>query len=166
MKYCRNPQHRSESSPITGRFRPQRAHLFLLVALTLFLSAAPAFAERLAVIVDTANIRRGPGTGYEILWQVGRYYPLEVVERRGDWLLFRDFEGDNGWIHKKLVRDTDAVITTVENCNIRSGPGTNNPVVFTAERGVAFRVLKRQGDWLKIRHPDGDEGWIYRKLVW
>lgn len=132
----------------------------------LLLWSATAFAERLAVIVDTANIRRGPGTGHEVLWQVGRYYPLQIIERRGEWLLFSDFEGDCGWIHQKLVTDTDAVITIIDNCNIRSGPGTDNPVVFTAERGVAFRVLNRRGDWLQIRHPDGDEGWVHRKLVW
>jgi len=138
---------------------------FLLVG-GLVLFAGTAAAARLAVTVETANIRSGPGTGHEILWQAEKYYPLDVLERSGKWCRFRDFEGDTGWVHDSLVGDVTTVITTKSNCNIRSGPGTENPVVFSADRGVPFRVLEKKGDWLRVRHADGDGGWIHRSLVW
>jgi SH3-like domain-containing protein len=31
---------------------------------------------------------------------------------------------------------------------------------------VPFKVLKKEGEWIRIVHADGDEGWIHRNLVW
>ena len=134
----------------------------------LFLSCAnlACAGERLTVSVPKANIRSGPGTKYDIIWQVYKYYPLRVIKKTRQWYRFVDFEGDKGWIYKSLVRKISSVITTKEKCNIRSGPGTKYSVVFTTEKGVAFKVINRKGNWIHVRHADGDEGWIYQSLVW
>ncbi|MGD9329747.1 MAG: SH3 domain-containing protein [Desulfobacterales bacterium] len=150
----------------TGQVRAGAGFL-LLAVLLMVLAAGNAFAERMSVKAGKANIRSGPGTGkYEILWEVERYHPLEVINRQGEWVYFRDFEGDNGWIHGKLLGKESTVITRNDLVNIRSGPGTQHDVVFKAERGVPFRVLKRQGVWLNVQSADGDKGWIHKKLVW
>jgi SH3-like domain-containing protein len=122
--------------------------------------------ERLTVAVPKANIRSGPGTHYDIIWQVYKYYPIKVIKKTGSWYRFVDFEGDKGWIYKSLVRKISSVITTKEKCNVRSGPGTQYRVVFTTEKGVAFKVINRKGSWIYVRHADGDKGWIYKSLVW
>jgi SH3-like domain-containing protein len=31
---------------------------------------------------------------------------------------------------------------------------------------VVFTPLEKKGDWLKVRHPDGTNGWINKDLVW
>ena len=125
-----------------------------------------AFAERLAIISSTANIRSGPGTGYDILWQIGKYHPILVLKKSGNWYHFQDFEGDKGWLHKSLVRNMPSVITNKEKCNVRSGPGTKFKILFTTEEGIPFKVLKRKGNWIHIQHADGDKGWIHKSLVW
>jgi len=134
---------------------------FLLLAF-----ASAASAERLTVGVSVANIRSGPGENYDILWSVEKYHPLNVFQKSGQWYHVRDFEGDEGWIHKPLLQNISSVITTKENCNIRSGPDTNFEISFTVEKGVPFKVLKREGSWIYIQHADGDKGWIYESLVW
>jgi SH3-like domain-containing protein len=137
--------------------------------LTLFLLLATisvASAERLAVSVSRANIRSGPGKNYDILWAAEKYYPLNVFQKAGPWYHFRDFEGDEGWIHKALLGKFPSVITNKENCNIRSGPDTRSEVLFEVEKGIPFKVLKREGSWLYIQHADGDKGWIHESLVW
>jgi SH3-like domain-containing protein len=122
--------------------------------------------ERLTVSVSNANIRSGPGTNYDILWQVNKYYPIRIVKKVGTWFQFVDFEGDKGWIYNSLVSKIPSVITIKENCNIRSGPGTKYRIAFQAEKGVAFKVIKRKGSWIHVQHEDGDKGWIYNALVW
>jgi SH3-like domain-containing protein len=122
--------------------------------------------ERLTVAVPKANIRSGPGTHYDIIWQVYKYYPLRVIKKTGSWYRFFDFEGDKGWIYRSLVRKIPSVITIQEKCNIRSGPGTKYSVLFTTEKGVAFKVINRKGSWIHVRHSDGDKGWIFKSLVW
>lgn len=134
---------------------------FLLLAF-----ASAASAERLTVAVSVANIRSGPGENYDILWSVEKYHPLNVFQKSGQWYHVRDFEGDEGWIHKSLLQNISSVITTKENCNIRSGPDSHFEISFTVEKGVPFKVLKREGSWIYIQHADGDKGWIYESLVW
>jgi uncharacterized protein YraI len=51
----------------------------------LVLTSATALAERYAVSVPKANIRSGPGTKHDWVWQAGKFYPIEVVNKRGIW---------------------------------------------------------------------------------
>lgn len=140
----------------------QSVIFFLLIMLL----AGAASAERLAVSAPVANIRSGPGTNHNVLWKVEKYFPLQVIEKSGQWYHFKDFEGDRGWVHQSLVSKISAVITKNDTCNIRSGPATSNKIIFTVEKGIPFRVLKREGSWIYIEHADGDKGWIHKSLVW
>ena len=140
----------------------QSGIFFLLIMLL----AGAASAERLAVSAPVANIRSGPGTNHNVLWKVEKYFPLQVIEKAGQWYHFKDFEGDRGWVHQSLVSKISAVITKNDTCNIRSGPATSNKIIFTVEKGIPFRVLKREGSWIYIEHADGDKGWIHKSLVW
>ena len=134
--------------------------------MVILLTNSLAMAERLSVSSRIANIRSGPGTDYEILWKVESYYPIVVLKKSGSWINFRDFEGDEGWIHTSLVRKKPTVITIKNKCNVRTGPGTNHEVVFTVENGIPFLIIDRQKSWIQIKHADGDRGWIHKSLVW
>ena len=136
-----------------------------LIFLIIFF-AGSAMAERLTIIAPVANIRSGPGAQYDLLWKVAKYHPIDVIEKSGPWYLFRDFEDDRGWVHKSLVGNVPAVITKKDVCNVRSGPGTNEKILFTVEKGIPFKVLERKDPWLHIEHADGDKGWIHETLVW
>jgi len=138
----------------------------LLTIVVILLTGSFAMAERLSVSSRIANIRSGPGTGYEILWKVESYYPIMVLKKSGSWINFRDFEGDEGWIHTSLVRKKPTVITIKNKCNVRTGPGTNHKVIFTVEKGIPFLIIGRQKSWIQIKHADGDRGWIHKSLVW
>jgi SH3-like domain-containing protein len=142
------------------------AALLTILSILLVLYTDASAAQRLSVGVNVANVRSGPGKNYETLWQVEKYHPIVVIESQGAWYKFRDFEGDTGWIYKTLVKQTPSVITKKGKCNIRSGPGTKNRIVFTSDRGIPFRVLSRKGQWIRVMHADGDKGWIYKSLVW
>jgi SH3-like domain-containing protein len=128
--------------------------------------ACLAWAERLSVKVDIANIRSGPDSNATVIWQVEKYHPLNVIRKQGKWCLFKDFEGDRGWIYGDLLNDVRTVIVKKDNCNVRTGPGTEYDIHFTVDRGVPFKVLEEKGAWLHVVHADGDQGWINRALVW
>ena len=123
-------------------------------------------AERLAVSSPIANIRSGPGLKYDILWKVGKYHPLLILEKSGKWFHFSDFEGDEGWIHSSLLSNIPTVITKSQKCNIRSAPGTSSKILIPVGKGIPFKVIKHEGNWLNIQHADGDKGWIHKSLVW
>jgi len=139
---------------------------FILITLAVFLISGTAWAERMAVMTPFGNIRSGPGKAYDILWKVEKYHPLRIIEKAGNWYRFRDFEGDEGWIHSSLLSKIPTVITRAETCNIRQGPGLSHRILFTAGKGIPFKVLKREGRWINIQHADGDKGWIHQSLIW
>lgn len=124
------------------------------------------FAEYLTVRVPVANVRSGPDNTKDILWKVEQNHPLDIIEKSGKWYRFRDFEGDEGWIHTSLMSDIPAVIAKKDKCNVRSGPGTDTNIVFTVEKGIPFKLVKQKGAWLHVVHADGDEGWMHKGLVW
>ena len=139
----------------------------LVILVTLFSTVAEAVASlRMAVKGDVANIRAKPDADSDTLWQVEKYYPIVILEKKDSWYRFKDFDGDVGWIHSSLVDDTPTVIVKVNRANIRSGAGTQYDLLFDAERGTPFKVLEKQGRWIKVEHADGDVGWIFNTLVW
>ena len=139
---------------------------YLLVGVILVVCGTAYAGERFSVIKEIANVRALPNTKSDTLWQVEKYHPLLVLEKKGKWYRFRDFEGDTGWIHSSLVAKVPTVIVRVRRANIRTGPGTKYDLVFDADKGTPFKVLETKGRWKKVRHADGDEGWIFNSLIW
>lgn len=138
----------------------------LFVILCLMLCAGEAAAKRLAVSVDKANMRSGPGTNHEILWSAGKYYPVDTLKKSGSWYKIRDFEGDEAWIHASLLKKIPAVIVKAPLVNVRENPGTGFRILFQAEKGVSFKRVAKKGSWFKVKHADGEVGWIHKSLVW
>ena len=140
--------------------------LLVITWVSLVMDGIALSGQRMAVTSDVANIRSGPNTDTSQLWQVERYYPLNILEKKGEWYRFQDFEGDQGWIHASLVGKIPTVIVKVNQSNIRTGPGTNYDIAFTVDKGIPFKVLQTKGQWIEVQHADGDKGWIFKGLVW
>lgn len=147
----------------------KRGCILFISACCLFiiLNASSALAsERLSVKTAVANLRNGAGDQYKVLWQVEKYHPFLVINKKQDWYEVKDFEGDTAWVHKTLLGNTDTVISIKSQCNVRSKPDTSSDIVLRVDRGVPFRVIARKGDWINIEHVDGEVGWISKNLVW
>lgn len=138
----------------------------IIILFVIIIFTGVANAERLAISAPVANIRSGPGTNHNVLWKVEQFFPILVIQKSGEWYRFQDFEGDKGWVHQSLVGKIQSVITRNDACNIRSGPGTNQTILFSVEKGIPFKVLKRKNSWIHVVHSDGDKGWIHKSLVW
>ncbi len=123
-------------------------------------------ADMVRVKVKTANIRSGPGKKFDKVGKVPENYPYRVISRKGSWLKVRDFEGFEDWIYGPLTDKEPAAAVKVPRANVRQGPGTRHPIILTADKGVAFRILAKQGDWVKVQTDEGDEGWVSRNLLW
>ncbi len=140
--------------------------ILVLTIMALVLLVGTAIAKRLAVSVDKANVRSGPGTKHEVLWSVGKYYPVDTLKKSGNWYKIRDFENDEGWIFHSLIGKIPSVIVKAPLVNVRQGPGTGARVIFQAEKGVSFKRIGKKGSWFKVQHSDGEVGWIHKSLVW
>ncbi|MBU0664323.1 MAG: SH3 domain-containing protein [Proteobacteria bacterium] len=131
------------------------------------LSTSTLYAETVSVKSDGINVRTGPSTDDQIAMELFQGYPLKVVEKKGDWLKISDFENDSGWIHKTLVGPGNTVIVNAQKTiNMRSEPSTNSAIIANIERGVVLTKISSKGDWVKVKHAKGTEGWIHKTLLW
>lgn len=123
----------------------------------------------LCVNTSEANLRSGPGTKYEKTWTVFKYMPFKKLEKKGNWYKVEDVDGDRHWIYRKLVTDKfNCAVVKVEKANVRTGPGTPYGKKYAAPsvKYDSYRVLERKGKWVRVRDEFGEEGWIFRKLLW
>jgi SH3-like domain-containing protein len=62
-------------------------------------------APRRTVVVKvrSVNIRKGPGTGHDLLFHANRGVAFKVLERKGKWLKVEHESRRIGWISRSLV---------------------------------------------------------------
>jgi len=142
-----------------------------LLILSIIAISTSALAKMVSVVGDNVNLRSGPGTKYSVKWKYGSGFPLKVLKEQGSWVKVEDFEGDTGWLYKKLTARTGHMIVKVhknqdKKVNIRSGPSTKYKVVGKAYYGVVFKTIKQQNGWAHVKHDSGLEGWVKRSLLW
>lgn len=141
--------------------------LFAMACLCLALVTLPAQAlEMVSIKGKVVNMRSGPGTNTDVLWELERGYPLQVLKRKGSWMQVRDFENDKGWVSSALTTRVAHHIVKARVANIRSGPSTRTRIVGKAERYDLLRTRGAKPGWVRVERKDGLKGWISKKLVW
>lgn len=59
----------------------------------------------------------------------------------------------------------NALCVKVKKANLRSGPGTKNQVTWEVFRYMPLRKLSKKGKWYKVKDFEGDEHWVFNKIV-
>ena len=59
----------------------------------------------------------------------------------------------------------DQVFITPSALNMRSGPGTSNPVVKVVHKGDTLTVIERENGWIKGKTAKGNIGWVAEKYT-
>lgn len=148
----------------THRFRNTLAALATGLAL---LAGQTASAQSMVSVKgNVLNMRSGPGTNTEVLWELRKGYPLKVVARQGNWLKVSDFENDRGWVVRSLTGRTPHHVVKSRVANIRQGPGTQHRIVGKAEYGELLRTREKRPHWVRVERDNGKTGWIAKRLLW
>ena len=67
-----------------------------------------------------------------------------------------------GGLHGYAVRaesDAPQAIALAAKLEVREGPGSHRKALFVVQGGSRVRIVDRGSGWLRIRLPDGLEGW-------
>ena len=56
-------------------------------------------------------------------------------------------------------------IVTASSLNVRSGPGTDNPVLFTIKKNEKVEIKESLNGWYKIKISSGKEGWASSSYI-
>jgi hypothetical protein len=66
---------------------------------------------------------------------------------------------------KAVAWEGDQVQVTVPILNVRSGPGTEHPVIKEVQRGDILVVQASSSDWYYVKLPDASLGWVMVKFT-
>ena len=141
-----------------------RASPAAALALAVTAAAAAEFrtlGERPAILYDAPSVKA------DKLFVATRYYPFEVLVKLDLWTKVRDANGEVAWVENKSLGGRQTVLVTVPLADVRAGPSPNSTLVFEAYKQVLLEVLEPPAEgWLKVRHRDGQQGYIRLAHVW
>ena len=138
--------------------------IFLLIS-ALMIAGNSLAAEYLSVMNDGVNVRSGPSTKDDIIFEVFQDFPFMVIGREGEWVQVVDYEDAKGWVYASLLTKDKNVIVKVDIANMRSAPDKDSQIIATAKKGVVFKPVDKNGNWLKVSYKNEVTGWIYNTLV-
>ena len=121
-----------------------------------------------SVKADKANIRRGPGRQYPVLWQLQRRgLPLEIIREYQLWRQVRDHQGGIGWIHSNLLRGSRGVVIT-QRLALHTRPTSTARIKAYLDKGVIAELHKCLPQWCKVslERETLYIGWIARDTLW
>jgi SH3-like domain-containing protein len=117
--------------------------------------------ESTTVLYDTPSLKGAK------LFVIRRDTPVEVVVSLEGWSKVRDAEGSLAWIEKQELATRRTLIVKAEWAVVLREPVENAPLSFEAERNVSLNYLETMpGGWIKVRHRDGQEGFVRAGQVW
>jgi len=139
-----------------------------LAALAFLALAMPAAAGEFRSIAEDGTVMYdAPSVRARKLFVTSRYYPVEIVVNIDNWVKVRDLAGDLTWVEKKALSDKRTVTVVATLADIRQGSDDNTPLVFQAQQGVALELAELSASgWIKVRHADGQTGYIKISQVW
>jgi SH3-like domain-containing protein len=136
-------------------------------ALVLAAAATAAQAQFLSVGENATVLYDAPSRNAKPLYVVSRHYPLEVIVNLEAWVKVRDHTGALTWVERKTLVDQRMVVVTAPAAEARVRPEDGAPAAFVAVQNVALELLGMvPGGWLRVRHPDGADGYLRTSLVW
>lgn len=139
---------------------------FAAVLLLSLMVNGVALANNISIGKDIVNIRAEPTTKSELKWELVQGYPLQIIQKKGQWAQVKDFEGTLGWVYLPLTASTPHHIVKANVANLRSGPGNNHKVVGKLEKYAVVKTLEKQKGWVKISSKEGQTGWVSSPLLW
>ncbi|HLS53866.1 MAG TPA: SH3 domain-containing protein, partial [Tissierellaceae bacterium] len=110
------------------------------------------------------NVRKGPGTGYQILGQVNYGETYVILAESKNWYKI-SVDGIEGWISGAYTKvdvgysKLRAIEVTTDTLNVREKATTSSPVLKQVKKGDVFIVLDEANGWYQVNVGD-TKGWI------
>jgi SH3-like domain-containing protein len=141
------------------------------LALACTLAATTAMAAEFRATSEAAVLYDAPSVKGKPLFVLGRDYPLEVIVTLESWLKVRDAGGTVAWVERKALAERRTLVVRTPVAEVLANVDASAPLVFKAEQNVLLELVD-QGQavatpgWVKVRHRDGQTGFVRIGQVW
>lgn len=115
---------------------------------------------------NEARMRVGPSLDYPSSWVYRRRdLPVKVVQVLGLWRKIEDSAGTQGWMHVRLLSDTQTAIVTAPIAPMRESPSDAAKTLYRAEAGVVGRLSACASGWCAF-DVRGQRGFVRVEQLW
>lgn len=144
-----------------------------IIALMLACFSWQAYAQQtlplprmVSLRAEKVNVRTGPGEQYPVKWVFkSRYMPVEIIAEYGNWRKIKDYEGEEGWIHRAMLVGKRSMIVVDAEASMHENPSEGSPKVARLAMGMVARIDECNPDWCHV-NTRGYDGWVKRKAMW
>ncbi len=152
---------------IKSSWLKSRISVLLMSVLLLLSSYAAAEMEFFSIAENAAVMYDAPSLRADKLYVASLYLPVEIVVNVDGWAKVRDSSGSLAWVEKKALSQQRYVIVTVPLADIYQTADMSSELVFQAEENIVMEWLDSDVmGWVKVRHLDGQMGYVKVNQVW
>lgn len=122
------------------------------------------------VAISVANLRSQPGDASELASQMILGTPLKILNKKGNWYLVQTPDGYISWTDAGVQFMDAAAFTAWQNAEkiiylpvygfSFTAPDRNAQTVSDLVGGNLLQVTGEQGDFYRVRYPDGREAYV------
>lgn len=139
----------------------------LLVSLLMIQGHAIAALEFFSIADSAVIMYDAPSLKAGKVFVASRHLPVEAIVKVEGWVKVRDSGGGLAWVEEKTLSDKRYVIVTAPQAEAYQAADVNSPLLFEAQQNVVMEWLEPAvNGWIKVRHRDGQSGYIRTHQVW
>ncbi len=114
-----------------------------------------------------ARMRTGPSTEFPVKWVYKRQkLPVKVVSVHSVWRKVQDPDGDQGWLHVRLLSPKQTAIVIGKDIGaLRDSPQANAHISWRVEPGVVGVIDECEKGYC-LFETNGRYGYIERSRIW
>ncbi len=148
-------------------FRRYQLRAIVLVLLLGLHGHVVAALEYLSMADNAVIMYDAPSLKADKLYVASRYLPVEAVVKVQGWVKVRDSSGTLAWVEQKAVSDKRFVIVIELQAEVYQAADRKSPLAFQAQKDVILEWLEPSiNGWIKVRHRDGQSGYVKTTQVW
>lgn len=120
-----------------------------------------SISENAVVMYDAPSLKA------DKLYVASLYFPVEIIVSVEGWAKVRDSGGSLAWVERKALSQQRFVVVTVPLADVYQFSNMNSAILFQAEESVVLEWLDSDSrGWVKVRHSDGQTGYVKASQVW
>ena len=140
---------------------------FSLYAQTVGVETGLTIPRFVSLKSNDSNLRVGSSINYPIkLKYIIPNTPVEIIDEYKDWRKIKDYEKNEGWMHKSLIKGKRfAIVSTLyqEGLQVFNMPKGKNIGKIGKKNVLEVKICLR--NWCKIKY-EKNTGWVNKLNLW
>lgn len=112
------------------------------------------------------HLRVGPGQEYPVSWIISKQnLPVYLISEFGQWRKIKMHDDTQGWVHQNMISRKGTAIVIAQPHAILYKSSEKDYPIAKIEKNVIVKVLKVDGDVIKVE-VNRIKGWLQIKDLW